>query len=75
VKRGVRGYAKQELIGRRSFLGKEWRRRRERFIEGRYFDLAGPKSINGANLKSINGVEGERKSSSYKPVGVGMFSF
>ena len=71
----MRGYAKQELRERRSFLGKEWQRRRLGFTKGRYNDLAGPKNVNSANLKSINGVEEERESASYKPVGVGMFSF
>jgi hypothetical protein len=32
-------------------------------------------NANSADLKSINEVEGERESASYKPVGVGMFSF
>ena len=71
----MRGYAKQELRERRSFLGKEWQRRRLGYTKGRYFDLAGPKGVSGANLKGINGVEGELESPSYKPVGVGMFSF
>jgi len=32
-------------------------------------------NANSADLKSINGVEGERDPSSYKPAGIGMFSF